>query len=541
MPSVGRKKKELTEEQYNWLTEFLLKPDMTYTNPGRKDMVYTGKVNGQSVYKTKHYLLWSLNDALRIVNEDVDGNYKDKFGEKLPFSLFYRFIKREKQFYYNNKIPHSSCLCDVCENASLLAQGIARKGVDGVVPTNPHEIVEKFSCDSSNNECMSGECHDCNVSRIEIPLSSKFCSDSDRNSHSDSESDSDSPCSSTANVSRVTYQNWQTIDDRISKVKLHLPFIEAVDLFREHVDRLKQHIYTKRVQHREYKEQKCNLGKNSLLVHVDFAESYKNTQQNAIQSAYFGAECFSIFTAVGYSKDEDNALVHDNVIVVSEVSDHSRIGSLTCLDKVVAEIEAKRGKKFDEIIVWSDGCTAQFRSRYIFFMLTRMFPGKYLRWFYNEAHHGKGPMDGIGGTVKHAIFKKVKSGLILINSPEEFANATAKFLPSITTVFLSEGDVMVEPEGTAQAKWIDGTQKVHMLERRIMNGIAGIDFFFDAAQDGPFHTQWYPNEDGLLQCGHDVAGINENHCGSCRGKWKGLEDWLQCQVCQAWFHESCLK
>ena len=46
----------------------------------------------------------------------------------------------------------------------------------------------------------------------------------------------------------------------------------------------------------------------------------------------------------------------------------------------------------------------------------------------------------------------------MISSPEEFAIATAKFIPSISTVFLSKDDVMVEPEGTAQAKWTDGTQ-----------------------------------------------------------------------------------
>ena len=57
-----------------------------------------------------------------------------------------------------------------------------------------------------------------------------------------------------------------------------------------------------------------------------------------------------------------------------------------------------------------DGCTAQFPSRYIFIMLTPMFLGKYVRWYYNEAHHGRGHMDSIGGTVKHTILKKVKSG-----------------------------------------------------------------------------------------------------------------------------------
>ena len=39
---------------------------------------------------------------------------------------------------------------------------------------------------------------------------------------------------------------------------------------------------------------------------------------------------------------------------------------------------------------WSDGCTAQFRSRFTFRSMT-------LSWDYGEVHHFKGPHDGIGG------------------------------------------------------------------------------------------------------------------------------------------------
>ena len=44
-----------------------------------------------------------------------------------------------------------------------------------------------------------------------------------------------------------------------------------------------------------------------------------------------------------------------------------------------------------------------------------------LEWHYNEAHRGKGPMDGIGGTVKNTVFRKVLSGEVVIGSPKELA------------------------------------------------------------------------------------------------------------------------
>ena len=76
---------------------------------------------------------------------------------------------------------------------------------------------------------------------------------------------------------------------------------------------------------------------------------------------------------------------------------------------MVKKAEEINVAKYDKINVWSDGCSAQFRSRFVFRLLTAdLFDGVELTWNYNEKCHGKGPMDGVGGTVKNIIFRKVK-------------------------------------------------------------------------------------------------------------------------------------
>lgn len=60
----GRKAKTLTQEQDEWLFDVLERSDMTYTNPGRKNHVYMGKLNGEKIYEQKKYLLWSLRISL---------------------------------------------------------------------------------------------------------------------------------------------------------------------------------------------------------------------------------------------------------------------------------------------------------------------------------------------------------------------------------------------------------------------------------------------------------------------------------------------
>ena len=48
-----RPRKELNEEEKIWLIEFLNRFNISYTNPGSKDHVYIGKIDGKSKYKQK--------------------------------------------------------------------------------------------------------------------------------------------------------------------------------------------------------------------------------------------------------------------------------------------------------------------------------------------------------------------------------------------------------------------------------------------------------------------------------------------------------
>ena len=58
-----------------------------------------------------------------------------------------------------------------------------------------------------------------------------------------------------------------------------------------------------------------------------------------------------------------------------------------------------------KLIAWSDGCAPQFRSRFVFKLLSSYRPELLLELNYNEAHNGKGPMDGIGGNIMSCFIK----------------------------------------------------------------------------------------------------------------------------------------
>ena len=160
----GRPRKDLTQDEQQWMVEFLARSDLTYTNPGRKDNVYIGKENGQRIFKQKMYLLWTMRDILDIANGfgkiGISDTFENKFGKLLKFSQLYDFFKVHKEYAYNKNIPHGSCLCEICENCVLLARGLSKK-LDSPLPTNPHDLVEKFACDLNVRECAMDECRSC--------------------------------------------------------------------------------------------------------------------------------------------------------------------------------------------------------------------------------------------------------------------------------------------------------------------------------------------------------------------------------------------
>ena len=112
----GRIEKVINDEPTAYLDEFFERPDITYINPGRKDHVYLGKVDGEKTYAQKRYLLRTLRELFEILNGEEKNPYK------FTFKQMYKYIKTKKQLILQGNIPDTSCLCEVCENSCLIAK-----------------------------------------------------------------------------------------------------------------------------------------------------------------------------------------------------------------------------------------------------------------------------------------------------------------------------------------------------------------------------------------------------------------------------------
>ena len=154
-----------------------------------------------------------------------------------------------------------------------------------MVPTDPHSLAEKYTCDSSSRTFMFSENECCYFTGEAMEEFPDDCDD-------------------------VEYCEWPKIEGKVKKVFKSADVEEAIELFNEQLKILEVHIFVKRTQ-------------NAFIIHLDYSENYKDKEQDKIQSIYFGHNSFSIFTACCYTREVDGTVLNENFTVTSEATDHS--------------------------------------------------------------------------------------------------------------------------------------------------------------------------------------------------------------------------
>ena len=99
-------------------------------------------------------------------------------------------------------------------------------------------------------------------------------------------------------------------------------------------------------------------------------------------------------------------------------------------------------------------------------MMTKFDRDISLQWHFFQANHGKGPVDGVGGTVKHAVFRHVLSNKVVIKPPQQFAEYEDSILPNISVIFVDDDILQLDYYGEwrEEAVYVYGTLKVHFVE-----------------------------------------------------------------------------
>ena len=108
------------------------------------------------------------------------------------------------------------------------------------LPTNPQNIVEKFSCDSGNDDCMNSKCNVCETPEeiAKVLSSGEFQADN------------------------IIFNEWAKVDSRVQKLSTSIDVEEIPSRLNSYVKTLKRHIHVKRIQNQSFNNLKSNLKPN---------------------------------------------------------------------------------------------------------------------------------------------------------------------------------------------------------------------------------------------------------------------------------------
>ena len=195
-----------------------------------------------------------------------------------------------------------------------------------------------------------------------------------------------------------------------------------------------------------------------------------------------------------YLCDAENKMICESVTTSSDLLGLSRAAAMTIVLTVIDRLREKHQHVplKTNSIVWSDGCSAQFRPQFDFKLLSIIDLSLNITWCYNERNRDKGPMDGIGGTLKSCIYRDVISGRSLIDTPKPFAKHANKGVKDIASLCFPAEDALIEPDDIEASPRITDTFQIHMIKRFFdEQKVPHLQFFKMATDRKTFFTQFY--------------------------------------------------
>lgn len=187
------------------------------------------------------------------------------------------------------------------------------------------------------------------------------------------------------------------------------------------------------------------------MLQIDFAENYRLVCQNEVQSAHFSYKQASIFTCVAWMLGKTMSFS-----VISDSLSHSKIDVYVLITKILEEIKIQHGQ-FQNILIFSDGSSCQFKNKFIFWSLPDLmakFACKNLEWNFFATSHGKGAVDGVGATVKRKVFDITKTKNIVLNDALSFYNCAHHHITGINIIYIG-ADTIDKMSPTLLGKWND--------------------------------------------------------------------------------------
>ena len=394
---------QLADKVKTEVENFYLRDDISYQLSGKRDVVVVKDSNGSKVTYQKRILLNNLRETFELFKEENNNVNisRSSFAELRPAFVIPKAA-----------LAHRNCLCLYHENICLLLKSVD-KYVDGKYCSSLQTFTDCLVCTATNEECMFGRCLLCR------DFFSEKVEENVGNGNT-----------------KITWSQWVNESGRSQKKEFSGSVNEAVSLLKSKVGLFLFHLYIKREQSKFFEQLKEEVSDKEIVLQVDFAENFNLKEQDEIQAAHWNTIPLSIFTAFVWSKKENFSFA----LPSADVS-HDKFVVNAALEIILNHIKIVL-PNVKEINCFSDGAASQFKQRFLFRNLIHISNERKIRlnWHFFATSHGKGVVDGIGGTVKRLVWSAVLAGGSC-RSAEDFIKIARNKTNKINLFEITKADV----------------------------------------------------------------------------------------------------
>ncbi len=464
---------------------FYEQDDVSRQAPGRKDCITIRHDNGVKEKTQVRHLVNSITETYAL--------FKRKYPlAKVGSSKFAEL--RPRHVLLSSKLPHNVCLCKYHENFIFAVDALHK--ANPTFPTYTHSFPEALLCPSPTEECWLNKCSKCGDCKM---FNAKFSFDD-------------------ASEPSYTWYVWKNDENgRITKA------VEegSIDDLTEHmcslIPKFLEHCYVKRSQAEEYNRQRDaalaeSYSQTTALLQVDFSENYTCVNQDEIQSAHWNQSQVTLFTAATYHTGKQ----HSSVIVSDNLS-HTKETLLAYIDRLLEDLPPP----VQVVSIWSDGPSTQFKNKFIAAAIPAL-EKKHnikIKWNYFATSHGKGPVDGIGGSTKRFVWQNVSSRKKMVKDAGSFVDAASNMpkvqVEEMTSASINERNSSLDLDNVFEsAVAIKNIASMHFIEIVDGKAVASITTE-DQADDDDDDDVDMQSCDGVAPLPEDIPSCSTDDTPSC--------------------------
>ena len=390
----------ISEDVVEKVVSFYQRDDISRIWPGRKDFVKVTNKDGSKEKRQRRYLQYNIKECFEMFKKE---NQNVNIGLSKFFSL-------RPQFCLSlSKTPENLCLCIYHENMELIVAAL-RPFFPGVIP----ESVSNFLvCDINNLDCVLRTCSKCQDKADHLLTS----------------------CDEDILAEEVQYYQWtretvgRTVRTRIEDATLK----DVIAAFGESVPRFVFHCYIKKKQYAYFRMLTENPSESAGLLQIDFSENYSIIQRNEIQSAHWAHDQVTLYTACFWYGTPDGKTAIKTYVIVSDYLNHDKYAVAVFNDLLLDNIKSI-APKIQVLNIFSDGAGQHFKQRFtLSYASSASIP---INWHFFATSHGKGAVDGIGGTIKRNVYDGVRAGRFAPVDAKSFAECATTVSEKIHISFV---------------------------------------------------------------------------------------------------------